>query len=101
MVLYLPRTFGEEGGDMELVNPLYMNIVLLSIGVLLSISLIHGWMGCNDVTFGLEINLLNSPFYKLGIFSERYNLEDGSVEDEIIIGLFLININIIFWKEAN
>jgi hypothetical protein len=53
------------------------------------------------VTFGLELNKLNSPFFKLGLFSDRFTLEDGSVEDEIVIGLFFINVVIVFWKDNN
>jgi hypothetical protein len=49
----------------------------------------------------LEINKLNSPFYKLGIFSERYTLTDGSTEDEIVIGLFFVNISIVFYKNSH
>jgi hypothetical protein len=57
-------------------------------------------IGSLEITFALEFNTLNSPFYKIGIFSERYTLDDGSSEDEIVIGLFFVNIIIVFWKDA-
>ena len=75
-----------------------MMIILLSIGFLLIVALVFGFIGCEEISFGLEINTLNSPFYKIGIFSDRHILTDGSVEDEIIIGLFFINIVVIFYK---
>jgi hypothetical protein len=34
----------------------------------------------------------------LGLFSQRYTLEDESVEDEFVIGLFFINVVFVFWK---
>ena len=70
------------------------------IGVLfvLLLALIMGFRGCAEVSVGLELNTFQSPFYKIGIFSDRHMLEDGSLEDEIVIGLFVINIVFVFWK---
>ena len=68
---------------------------------LLILSIVCGLIGSLEITFALELNRLNSPFYKIGMFSERYTLEDGSSEDEIVIGLFFVNISIVFWKEAS
>ncbi len=79
----------------------YMNVLMLSVLVLLVISLVSGWVKSDEVTFGLELNKLNSPFFKLGLFSDRFTLDDGSVEDEIVIGLFFINVVIVFWKDNN
>lgn len=73
-------------------------IVVYALIFLLLIALIFGYINCEEITFGLEINRLNSPFYKIGITSDRHFLTDGSAEDEIIIGLFFINIVIIFYK---
>lgn len=78
-----------------------MNVLMLSVGVLLVISLVSGWVNSDEVTFALEINRLSSPFFKLGLFSDRFTLEDGSVEDEVVIGLFFINVVIVFWKDNN
>ena len=75
-------------------------IVVYCLLFLLGLSLICGMIGSQEITFALEINTLNSPFYKIGIFSERYMLSDGSSEDEIVIGLFFVNISIVFWKDA-
>ena len=73
-------------------------IVLYILGFLVSLVLVMGYIGSAEISFGLEINTLNSPFYKLGITSQRFILEDGSSEDELLIGLFFINIVIVFWK---
>jgi len=73
-------------------------IVVYCLLFLLGLSLVCGMIGSLEITFALEFNTLNSPFYKIGIFSERYTLDDGSSEDEIVIGLFFVNIIIVFWK---
>ena len=77
----------------------YMSVLMLSVVVLLVISFISGWIKSDEMTLALEINTLSSPFFKIGLFSQRYTLDDGSVEDEIVIGLFFVNVTIIFWKE--
>jgi hypothetical protein len=76
-------------------------IVIYALLVLLVISLIAGYIGSEEMTIGLEINTLMSPFFKIGLFSQRYTLEDGSVEDEIVIGLFFINVVMVFWKTVD
>jgi len=78
-----------------------MGVLMLSIGVLLVIALVSGWVKSDEVTFGLEFNTLKSPFFKFGLFSERFTLEDDSVEDEVVIGLFFVNVIIVFWKDNN
>ncbi len=73
-------------------------VFLYGIIVLLVISLFFGFVGSREMSFGIEINTWNSPFFKLGIVSERYSLEDGSVEDEIAICLLFVHFVIVFWK---
>ena len=75
-------------------------IVVYCLLFLLILSIICGTIGSMEITFALEINKLNSPFYKVGLSSERYTLTDGSTEDEIVIGLFFVNISIVFYKNA-
>jgi hypothetical protein len=67
-------------------------IVVVPIGVAIVYS--------DEVTLGLELNLLQKPFFRIGIMSERYYLADGSVEDELSIGLLFINIVMIFYKKG-
>ena len=70
------------------------------IGVLfiLVLALVMGYIGCSQIDISFELNTFQSPFYKLGIFSDRHSLDDGSIEDEVIVGLFFANIIIVFWK---
>jgi hypothetical protein len=76
-----------------------MSLLLLALLLILLISIVYALKGSLELTFGLELNTLTSPFYKLGIFFQRYTLEDGTVEDELVIGLFFINIVMVAWKE--
>jgi hypothetical protein len=76
-------------------------IVVYCLLFLLILSIVCGAINSLEITFALEINKLNSPFYKVGLSSERYTLTDGSTEDEIVIGLFFVNISIVFYKNAN
>jgi hypothetical protein len=73
-------------------------MILYILGFLVSLALVMGYIGAEEISFGLEINTLQTPFYKLGITSQRFILEDGTSEDELVIGLFFINIVIVFWK---
>ena len=70
-------------------------IIVLGLIVL---ALITGFIGSSEATIGIEINTLNSPYYKIGIFYHRYTMDDGSVEDELTIGLFFVNLVVVFWK---
>ena len=73
-------------------------IWIITLVFLIVLALIMGFKGCHEVTMAIEINTFQSPFYKIGIFSDRHSLEDGSVEDEIVIGLLFVNIMVVFWK---
>lgn len=76
-------------------------IVVYALLVLLVISLIAGYIGSEEFTIGLELNTLKTPFFKIGIYSQRYTLEDDSVEDEVVIGLFFVNVVMVFWKTVD
>jgi len=78
---------------------IYMIILLGAVVILLVISVVYALIGSIELSFGLELNTLTSPFYKLGIFFQRYTLEDGTVEDELVIGLFFVNIVMVSLKE--
>lgn len=83
-----------------LVKCLYM-IVLYVLLFLLVLAIVFGSIGSSEMTIELHVNRLNSPFYKIGLFSERYPLDDGSVEDEIVIAFFFFTIVVVFWKQPN
>lgn len=76
-----------------------MSVILISLAVLVVISFVAAYVQCQEMVIGVELNLLNSPFYKIGIFSERFYLPDNQIEDELVIGLFLVNITITFWRQ--
>lgn len=76
-----------------------MIVLISAVVILLVISLVYAFINSLELSFGLEINTLRTPFYKLGMSFQRYTLEDGTVEDELVIGLFFINIVVIAWKE--
>jgi len=76
-------------------------IVIYVFLVLLFISLIAGYIGSEEMTIEFELNTLKTPFFKIGLYSQRYTLEDGSVEDEVVIGLFFVNVVMVFWKTVD
>jgi hypothetical protein len=76
-------------------------MILYVVLFLISVAMISGFIGSNEVTIELELNTLRHPFYKLGIFSQRYTLDDGSVEDEVVLGLFFVNVVVVFWKDVD
>lgn len=87
------------GWGYRLLNPLYMNVFIIALVVLVFISFVAGYINCHEMIIAFEFNLFNSPFYKLGVFSERFNLQDGQVEDEVTIGLFFVNVVFTFWRD--
>lgn len=73
-------------------------MIWIIVVFLIALALIMGFRGCHQVDIALEINTFQSPFYKIGIFSDRHLLQDGSIEDEVVIGLLFVNIVVVFWK---
>jgi hypothetical protein len=92
-------THSFEGGGW-VCNFLNTECMVFIIGVvfLILLALFMGFRGCHQVDVGLELNTFQSPFYKIGISSDRHSLDDGSIEDEVIVGLFFVNIVFVFWK---
>jgi len=78
-----------------------MEIVIWVIVFLLVMAIVMGIDGSLEITLAIELNRLNSPFYKVGIFYQRYVLDDEGVEDELTIGLFFVNVVVTFWKPAD
>jgi hypothetical protein len=73
-------------------------VFLYALVFLVILALVFGYINSEEMTIGFEVNTLRTQFYKLGVVSQRYTLEDGSVEDELVIGLFFVNVVIVFWK---
>jgi hypothetical protein len=81
---------------------IYVMVIVISVMVfLLVVSGVSGYIGAYEIDLGIELNRLNSPFYRLGIFSEQFILEDGSSEHQLTIGLFFVNFIVVFWKPNN
>lgn len=97
----------EEGGNCitdcysfrgEMV--LYMEIQILYGCLLLVVcSAIIGWMNYEEVDFVFEVKGWSNPYFQFGISFLEYSLDDGYIEQELSIGLFLFNVKIIFYKE--
>lgn len=58
---------------------------------------VDGW----EIPFSL--NLMNTPYYKIGLISSRMVVhtenEESFIRDEISIGLLIIEIDFIFYKD--
>lgn len=76
-------------------------IVMYFLMFLVLLSFVTGRYKCDEIEIAFELNGFNSPYYKLGVFSERYDLEDGTYEHELTIGLFFVNVIVVFWKTNN
>ena len=76
-------------------------VIGIIVALLVVVPVIYGCIGAEQIHFELELNTFKTPFYRCGIAFNRYPLEDGSVEDELHFGLFLINVVIVFWKPVH
>lgn len=74
------------------------NNMIYTIATLLIVtSLVHGFSKYNEIDFALEINLFKSPYFLIGLSYTEFNLDDDSIERELRLGFFFINICIVFW----
>lgn len=74
------------------------NSMIYIIATLLIVtSLVHGFSRYNAIDFALEINLFKTPYFLLGLSYTEFNLDDDSIERELRLGFFFINISIVFW----
>lgn len=74
-------------------------IVIILMGIL-CLPLIMGWYRSQQIDFVIEFKNFNNPYYRLGIFFDRFYNEAGYVEEELIVGLFFVNFSFIFYKEG-
>ena len=73
------------------------NMIYIILTLLIVTSLVHGFSKYNEIDFALEINLFKSPYFLIGLSYTEFNLDDKSVERELRLGFFFINICIVFW----
>lgn len=77
---------------------MYIFFIIL-IG-LLSIPIIFGPSNAQQIDFIFEVKKLSSPTYKIGI-SYEYIDSHGSLDQyEFSIGLFFVNIVVVFYKTS-
>jgi len=73
------------------------NMIYIILTLLIVTSLVHGFSKYNSIDFALEINLFKSPYFLIGLSYTEFNLDDGSIERELRLGFFFINVCIVFW----
>ena len=73
------------------------SMIYIILTLLIVTSLVHGFSKYNEIDFALEINLFKSPYFLIGLSYTEFNLDDKSVERELRLGFFFINICIVFW----
>ena len=79
---------------------LSLEIASVIVTVLLITSVYFGQLGSSRTEFLIEVNVFTSPYYNIGMsYNCVYENEYTSV-DELTIGLFFINFNVIFYKEV-
>jgi hypothetical protein len=76
--------------------------LLLSVSLLLVIiSLYYGTYGNIRMEVLVEINMLDSPYYNLGVSYDRTYEDLYQCVDRLTIGLVLVNFNVLFHKDIN
>jgi len=74
----------------------------LIIGLLLVMSVLIGLKGFIEIDFILEFKSFSHGYFHLGLSFNEHSTEDPEfIEQELIIGLFFVNIIVVFYKEKN
>ena len=71
-----------------------MILLLLIIIVIGTWNDIKGW---KEFDFSIQLNTFTSPYFQMGISFNKFELRDGSIEKELIIGMFFLVISITWW----
>jgi hypothetical protein len=75
--------------------------MIIFIGFLIAITSIAVWWGMRDsleIEIGMEIKRMSNAYFNIGISFDSHSLQDGCEEQEIKIGLFFVNLVVIFFK---
>lgn len=72
-----------------------MGFILL---FLLILALCYGFIGSYEFDFVLEIKLFSNPYYAIGVSLNKHYIDEQYYVDEVVIGLFFINIILVFHK---
>jgi hypothetical protein len=75
--------------------------MIILIGFLIAITSIAVWWGMQsslEIEVGLEIKRMSNAYFNIGISFDVHSLQDGCEEQEIKLGLFFVNLVVIFFK---
>jgi hypothetical protein len=61
-------------------------------------SLVIGLDGYEEIDIIIGVKEWNSPYFQFGIQFIEHTLSDGNVEQQLSLNLFLLNIDIVFYK---
>jgi len=75
-----------------------MDVLLVFVGMLFLMAMVIGLYGYEEIDISIGVKQWDSPYYQFGISFVEHTLSDGNIEQELSINLFLINLNIVFYK---
>ena len=76
-----------------------MTTVILILVILAVVAYIYGWRSASEIDIMLELKSFGNPYYKIGISYETvYEDEEGYKVEEFVIGLFFVNVIVVFHK---
>ena len=75
-----------------------MSVFLLFLLMLTVMSLVIGLDGYEEIDIIIGVKQWNSPYFQFGIQFIEHTLSDGNVEQQLSLNLFLLNIDIVFYK---
>ncbi len=75
-----------------------MSVFLLFLLMLTVMSLVIGLDGYEEIDIIIGVKEWNSPYFQFGIQFIEHTLSDGNVEQQLSLNLFLLNIDIVFYK---
>lgn len=64
------------------------------------IAIFKGFYNCQEIELVIEINLLNSGYFKIGMFYEPYIIDTYRI-DVLTFGMLIVNIEFKFIRELN
>lgn len=74
-----------------------MTVMLVFIALFL-ISMYYGYNHSYEMDIVFEIKRLSNPYFHLGMSFEKEYEEEGQVVETFILGLFFVNLVIVFYK---
>jgi hypothetical protein len=75
-----------------------MIYMLIFILIWIVTAIVIGWIGSMQIDIMIEIKYLSNPFFHMGVSFEQH-VEEDHVQQELIIGMFFVNVVVVFFKE--